>query len=286
MQKSTSQKCFFLFVFLHLICYNKKEVIRIKPNKFISFFLAIILLVSSYSVESFALSLNQGTDALKDAFISGKGPKVDDFAIDYYYYSPVKSNDSTKYPLVIWIHGQGDGAYKGKQIQKSNICLWASSEYQSRFVKTQGAFIFAPRSPEEKLIHWDDSTIYPLRAAIDDFINQHADNIDTTRIYIGGYSMGGKMTLKMAVAYPEMFAAAFPICPAWAPSEAEASVLRNIPVWLTSGKNDPLVNYYAMVMPIWNNIIKSNNFADYCRLSTLNKVKYADGTELAVSVQK
>ena len=47
--------------------------------------------------------------------------------------------------------------------------------------------------------------IVPLKAAIDDFIAQHRDTIDTTRIYIGGFSMGGKMTLKMTIAYPSFF---------------------------------------------------------------------------------
>ena len=237
------------------------------------------MLLCAVNIQSFAysVSLRDGSQALKNAFVSDQGPKAGKFAIDYCYYSPVKENDSAKYPLVIWLHGKGDGAYKGKQIQKSNICNWVSSEYQSRFAGTQGAFIFAPRSPEEKLVYWDESTVYPLRAAIDDFISKHKNNIDVTRIYIGGYSMGGKMTLKMAVAYPEMFAAAFPICPAWTPSATEASLLRNIPVWLTSGKNDPLVNYSAMIIPTWNNILKSSNVAADCRLSTLQQVKYADG---------
>ena len=53
-----------------------------------------------------------------------------------------------------------------------------------------------PRSHEEQYLYWNDSMIVPLKAAIDDFIAQHRDTIDTTRIYIGGFSMGGKMTLK------------------------------------------------------------------------------------------
>ena len=240
----------------------------------------MILLFSSCVIPSFArgVSINDGADALRAQFVSGKGPKADGYAIDYSYYSPVKSGDTTKYPLVIWLHGKGDGAYKGKQVQKSNMCNWVSGEYQSRFEGAGGAFIFAPRSPEEKLIYWDDNMICPLRAAIDDFINRNIDNIDVSRIYIGGYSMGGKMTLKMAIAYPEMFAAAFPICPAWVPSEAEASLLCDMPVWLTSGKNDPLVSYNSFVTPTWNNIIKSSNVKSDCRFSTLNQVKYADGT--------
>ena len=248
-------------------------------KKVFSFFIAMILLLSTCSIMVSAdeLTLANGAQALKDAFAAGKGPATNGYAIDYRYYSPVKENDETKYPLVIWLHGMGDGANEGKQIEKSNISNWASAEYQSRFAETQGAFIMAPRSLEEKLIFWDDYMIYPLRAAIDDFINQNAENIDVTRIYIGGYSMGGKMTLKMSVAYPEMFAAAFPICPAWAPSAEEVALISDIPVWITTGKSDPIVNYATSVMPTWESIVNASNVAADCRFSTLSQVKYADG---------
>lgn len=90
--------------------------------------------------------------------------------------------------------------------------------------------------------------------------------------------MGGKMTLKMAVAYPDMFAAIFPICPAWAPTAEQTALIADIPVWLTSGKTDPLINYQTSIIPTWEKIVENSNVKADCRLSTLNKVKYADGT--------
>ncbi len=251
-------------------------------KKIISVILAVLMLCSTGVISVFAtdaeLPLSAGLETLQAAFEKGKGPEINGYTIDYRYFSPVKADDTTKYPLVIWLHGMGDGSTEGKQIEKSNVAFWASDEYQARFRDTNGAFILAARSPEEKLVFWDDTVIYPLRAAIDDFISKNADNVDTTKIYIGGYSMGGKMTLKMSVAYPEMFAAAFPICPAWSPSEEQASLIADIPVWLTSGKGDPLVNYQTSVTPTWEKIVKNSNVASDCRFSTLNKVKYADGT--------
>ena len=90
--------------------------------------------------------------------------------------------------------------------------------------------------------------------------------------------MGGKMTLKMAVAYPEMFAAAFPICPAWTPSESEVAFLADIPVWLTSGSRDPIVNYNSSVVPTWNRIVAVSNEPANLRFSTLEKTLYPDGS--------
>lgn len=217
-----------------------------------------------------------GIGKLREKFVAGEGPVEDGFSIDYRYYSPVKKSDSTKYPLVVWLHGMGDGSSEGNQVTKSHVALWASDEYQKRFGK--GAFIFCPRSREELGITWENSMVEPLRAAIEDFIAKNKANIDTTRIYVGGYSMGGKMTLKMAIAYPEMFAAVFPICPAWAPSTALLEKIADIPVWITSSTKDPVVNYNISVEPTWTKLCSVTNVPEKCRFSTLTTVCYADGS--------
>ena len=243
--------------------------------------IAIVIVLSMISLLPLsvgAMSLDGGLEPLKTEFVFGEGPVEDGYSIDYRYFSPVKENDETKYPLVIWLHGMGDGASDGVQVNNSGIAYWASDEFQARFKPAGGAFIFAARSREENDIFWGDEMIVPLRAAIDDFIAENYENIDVTRIYVGGYSMGGKMTLKMAIAYPEMFAAAFPICPAWAPDEALISNLSIMPVWLTSSTLDPLVNYYLSVSPTWNKITAASNVAAECRFSTITKVCYPDGS--------
>ncbi len=250
-------------------------------KRLVSLVLVVIMLLCSgifAFAETDAVTLADGIDALNSQFAQGKGPKTNGYEIDYHYFSPVKEGDTQKYPLVIWLHGMGDGGNPGKQVEKSQIGYWSSAEFQSRFGDAQGAFIFAPRSLEERLMYWDDALIYPLRAAIDSFIEENAENIDISKIYIGGYSMGGKMTLKMAVAYPDMFAAIFPICPAWTPSDADFELIADIPLWLTSGKTDPLINYTGSIVPMWDTIKEINNAPENCRLSTLEKVKYADGS--------
>lgn len=246
-------------------------------KKVLSVLLAVMLLCLS-SFPAFAASMADGKDALCGEFIYGEGPETDGLSIDYRYFSPAAENDSTKYPLVVWLHGMGDGFSEGTQATKSNIAYWVSDEFQARFTNG-GAFILAARSDETKGICWNDGTIAPLKAAIDDFIAKNKDNIDLTRIYVGGYSMGGKMTLKMAIAYPEMFAAAFPICPAWTPSEAQFAYIADMPVWITSGKTDPLVNYSTSVTKTFSRLTETSNVPEECRLSTLSKVCYEDGTK-------
>ncbi len=251
-----------------------------KFSKIVSLVMSCVLLLSVFAVVAFAA---RGPEAdrieqYETLFEEGIGPETEGFAIDYFYYSPVTEDDTAKYPLVIWLHGMGDGANKGDQVSNSNIANWASPEMQSRFKGSKGAYIFAPRSLEENGLFWSHELIYPLRAAIDSFIEANSANIDLSRIYIGGYSMGGKMTLKMAVAYPEMFAAAFPICPAWTPSENQTALLADMPIWLTSGKLDPLVSYYTSVKPTWENITKTSNVAENCRFSSLGRTAYSNGS--------
>lgn len=238
---------------------------------------AILLVISSLFLLLPFSSSAEDEDVLPECFEFGIGPETEGFSIDYRYYSPVKENDSNKYPLVIWLHGLGDGQYDGKQVVSGDIDKWATGDFQSRFKDSDGAFIFVPRSVEEQELYWEDELVYPLRAAIDDFIEKNKDNIDPQRIYMGGYSMGGKMTLKMAVAYPDMFAAIFPICPAWIPGAEAVAKLKDMPVWLVSGARDILVNYYMYVTPTWDNIISQSNVPESCRLSTLVFTLYPDG---------
>jgi hypothetical protein len=91
------------------------------------------------------------------------------------------------------------------------------------------------------------------------------------------------MTLKMAVAYPELFAAIFPICPAWTPSTDALKLIADIPVWITSGKLDPLVNYFFSVTPLWENITEAHNSPADCRFSSLTFVKYPSGNPTSSS---
>lgn len=246
--------------------------------------LAILTLFGVCSVGAVAIgsgyaSIQENIYFSEISFREGIGPETEGYSIDYVYMSPAVQGDTTKYPLVIWLHGIGNGSKPTAQLSACDIEAWGTYELQRRFKDSGGAFIFVPRSLEEKGLYWADSLIYPLRAAIDDFIKQNKANIDISRIYVGGYSMGGKMALKMAVAYPEMFAAVFPVCPAWVPNKDGAAKIADMPMWLTSGRPDPTVNYYAMVMPVWENVISQSNVPEKCRFSTLSKVTYPDGTK-------
>lgn len=248
-------------------------------KKFLSLLMSLIFIVS-IPVSVNAVSLNDGSTALKNQFKFGEGPKVGGYSVDYRYYSPVKNGSKTKYPLVIWLHGNKNGSYDGQQVY--DVINWSSSEFQGRFSSAKGAFILTPRCREENGFNWDAEEMFaPLKSAIDSFIEKNKANIDLNRIYIGGFSMGGMMTLKVLSEYPEMFAAAFPYCPGIYLTKSMAKKFKNVPVWLTSSNVDPTVDYDFLILTAWKNITATSKVKAECRFSTLGQVCYPDGSAAA-----
>ncbi len=221
------------------------------------------------------VSIQQGEEKLKEQFIHSKA------SLDYVYYSPVKNeNDSVKYPLVVWLHGNSSGDYAGHQLDNCNIANWSSQEYQSRFEGTEGAFLLLPRCPTNSIVlAWGDERMLDLKSTIDTFILENADHIDTNRIYIGGYSMGGKMVIRMASTYPDFFAAAFPLSPVYAPTNLELSAMKDMPVWLCVCKNDEYISLnQATVKSNWNYLMSVSTCPEECRMSTFDKIYRPDGS--------
>ena len=224
------------------------------------------------------LPVSSGIEALRDEFELGKASEGNGYALDYAYYSPVGTNDNTKYPLVIFLHGIGHGSSEGSQLADSDMPYWASSELQSRFDDSQGAFILLPRAPEDEIVYWSNSLIEPLYNVIRDFIKEHGDNIDTTRIYISGSSQGGAMVWKMCKAYPGLFAAAFPLAATQFDLDADdVKQCSSTAFWIIASKKDLFVNYSLCTMRVWNNLCKYNDHPENCRLSSFGEVTNPDG---------
>jgi predicted esterase len=213
--------------------------------------------------------------ALKEKFKDAEGPETNGMKIDYVYYKPENAKGG-KLPLVIYFHGAGQGSEPRAQIEENNFPLWASDEIQKRFTGG-GAYLLVPRSHEENGEHWDDKYVECVKATIDDFIAKNPGKIDLRRIYVGGFSMGGKMTLKMASSYPDYFAAAFPLCPAYEPSDEQIEALADMPVWLIVSRFDIIAGYYTFSEKIWEQLCEKTNVPEKCRLTLFGRVKYPDG---------
>ena len=183
-------------------------------------------------------------------------------------------NDTGKNPLIIWLHGQGEGGTDPDiALLGNDVTNLGESTIQSYFKVQdgiQGAYVLAPQSPT---MWMDDGTgtnnggeaksIYTdvLKDLIDKYIADNND-IDTSRIYIGGCSNGGYMTMNMVTAYPSFFAAAYPICEAYKDSfltNEEVNSLQNLPMWFVASADDTTVNPENFVIPTFKRIKEAGN---------------------------
>lgn len=170
-----------------------------------------------------------------------------DIRLTYASYMPPTS--TAKRPLIIWLHGAGEGGIDPRIALLGNrVTALAEEPIQQIF---GGAAVLVPQTPT----FWmndgtgytqDGSSMYAdaLSALIRDYVERNSSRIDNSRIYIGGGSNGGYMTIKMLLDNPGYFAAAFPAAQAYADAwltDADIEQLKATPIWFTASANDRAV---------------------------------------------
>jgi predicted peptidase len=113
------------------------------------------------------------------------------------YALHIPANTKEKKPLLIFLHGSGE---KGTDIEKVKV------HGPFKYLKTHelDSYILAPQCPENE--YWNEEVLYRLILKI-----QKENNIDSSRIYLTGLSMGAWGAWNLAFAHPETFAALVPI---------------------------------------------------------------------------
>ena len=200
-------------------------------------------------------------DFTKDEFTwKAEDAEEDDEGITLTYASwmPQEEAEEASTPLIIWLHGAGEGGTDPVVALVGNkVVNLASEDIQKHFGET-GAAILVPQVPTfwmdngegEYLTAEDESgrSIYTdaLMALIEKFVADHPE-IDADRIYIGGCSNGGYMTVNMITEFPAYFAAAYPVCEAydaaWMTDEM-VEAIKDLPIWITAAKNDNIVKIF------------------------------------------
>jgi len=182
--------------------------------------------------------------------------------LNYGYYIPQTVEPGPR-PLLIWLHGAGEGGVDPSVAYMGNkVVALSSPKVQELF---GGAYVLAPQTPTFWLN--DGSGEYgrtgksmytkALMACIEDFVSRNG-GIDRDRIYIGGDSNGGFMTMRMLIDYPEYFAAAFPVCEALYDAtitDANIQDIKDKPIWFTHAKNDPVVKPSETVEPTYKRLL-------------------------------
>lgn len=181
---------------------------------------------------------------LENVSLDGTFTGTDGITLTWGAYTPPE--DGEMHPLVIWLHGGGEGGTDVRSVIYGNeVTALFSEEFQSTM---GGAYVLMPQSPTR----WMDreaegnGSVYreSLMELIENYVNQKP-NIDRNRIYVGGCSNGGFMTMDLLFHYPDYFAAAYPICGAYDSSSITDDQVRSIshvPMWFVQAKNDPVVN--------------------------------------------
>lgn len=247
-------------------------------KKVFSVLLSLTVLLFALGGGVYALSLYDGTEALDASFLDG------DFSngFDYVYYSPKKGEDDTaKYPLMVWLHGMQSGKEPRAQLKWYEFSNWASEEYQSRFADVHGCYLLAVRASDDKIINsWNGDDSPKLKATIDYFVKQNSANIDTDKIYIGGYSTGGAMVWDIIAQYAGYFAGAIPIAATYQPTTEELARLGNTAVWIFSSDNDPYqLSESADVEPIFNYLKSHTSKPEGVRWTRVSDQRFADGSK-------
>ena len=175
--------------------------------------------------------------------IAQQTAKITSSNIAYLEYLPQGyNNNSNLYPLVISLHGikekgttSTDPATLKSSVQKvANVGL-------PKYVKYGTQYKFILISPQLKSNYGTWPAAYVM-----DVINyvRKTLRVDPKRIYITGLSLGGFGAWTTLGTYPEVFAAALPICAGGnALTKACAIAEQNVPVWGFHGDADNIVSY-------------------------------------------
>ena len=203
-----------------------------KSNTLLCFFL-FVTVTSSFSQPSLFSY---------EKFINGKD------TLKYRQLFP-DANPNRKYPLVIFLHGSGERGKDNDAQLKWGVMNFAVEQTMMKYP----AFVIAPQCPANmswannamnrstREVHMEkdpSKTMELVIALINKMIKDSP--IDKNRIYITGLSMGGFGTFDAIERYPDLFAAAVPVCGGGDISKAES--IKRIPIWIFHGAEDPAVD--------------------------------------------
>jgi predicted peptidase len=152
---------------------------------------------------------------------------------------PASMEAGKKYPLVLFLHGMGERGNDNEIHLKHIAPLFLDSTHRTQYP----CFVIAPQCPlsgKWTYPDWHQETKEPMLTVVD-LLKVWKDHpqVDSSRIYVTGLSMGGYGTWYLLTRYPDFFAAAAPICGGGDASRVEA--FKHIPVWVFHGAKDDVV---------------------------------------------
>jgi predicted peptidase len=184
---------------------------------------------------------------IDDVFTINKTHTANDKTLTYGYY---QCTNTTNKGLLIWIHGMGEGGTDNKIVLYGNrVTALADTKIQTDLknncdiLVVQTPTFWLDLDKKGKEIYSPEIYTETFKSLVDKYVSEN--NIAEDRIYIGGCSMGGFMTMNMILNYPTYFAAAYFAAEAYADqyiSDEQIQSIKNIPMWFIHSENDETVN--------------------------------------------
>lgn len=177
--------------------------------------------------------------------------------IEYQLYVPTSYDPGQPTPLIVALHGLGSTPSRIMQFEgltdlaeERGYIVVAPMGYNTRgWYGSRGHGRVPSRRPEAA----NDPATLGLLSEMD-VMNVLLRiggefNVDPTRMYLMGHSMGGGGTWHLGIKYPDLWAGLAPVAPAIYTSPDELAAIRHIPVIVIMGDADELVD--VEVTRVW-----------------------------------
>ena len=150
-------------------------------------------------------------------------------ALEYLLHLPIGYEpDGEAMPLILFLHGAGERGNNVTDVARHGPPKMIEQGHHF------GAVVVSPQCPADQ---WWPMKTDLLLALLDKVIAEH--NIDESRVYLTGLSMGGYGTFALAARAPERFAAAVPVCGGG--TYLHARQLVATPMWVFHGEDDQVI---------------------------------------------
>lgn len=166
--------------------------------------------------------IDKSADTVLQAMIKTEVPKFRQFeykdtltgkTIKYNLFSPENADASKRYPLVLFI---ADASTPGEDVtrpltQGYGALVWATAEWQAKYP----CYVLVPQfsgvAVNDAYQHTDEvDIVVRLLGSV-----AAGHNVDTSRLYTTGQSMGGMISMYYNVEYPDLFAASIFVDSHW-----------------------------------------------------------------------
>lgn len=150
----------------------------------------------------------------------------DGTVLNYRLLAPDENAAGKKFPLVIFLHGSGERGNDNKKQMRACSKMFMNPVNREKYP----AYVLFPQCPEGEWWTYDRKpedfdalpyadTLNTSLAMVKGLIDRYLEmpEVDRSRVYVFGISMGGVGTYDIVAHYPEIFAAAVPLCGAIAP---------------------------------------------------------------------